>query len=125
VAPSRSDSIELVEYNPTSNRTFANAWPARTESRSARHFTPSANSQSLAGLHIDVEKAAQEKLSPNRPRVTRLRFWAEALRHRALNSSQGDVDSEAAKMKFSHSVQFNAVPDWSSNYIAYSNLKKL
>ena len=28
-------------------------------------------------------------------------------------------------MKFSHSVQFNAVPDWSSNYISYSNLKKL
>ncbi|KAF3103424.1 low-affinity phosphate transporter [Orbilia oligospora] len=28
-------------------------------------------------------------------------------------------------MKFSHSVQFNAVPEWSSNYIAYSNLKKL
>ncbi|KAI0966103.1 SPX domain-containing protein [Xylaria arbuscula] len=28
-------------------------------------------------------------------------------------------------MKFSHSVQFNAVPDWSSHYIAYSNLKKL
>jgi len=27
-------------------------------------------------------------------------------------------------MKFSHSIQFNAVPDWSSNYIAYSNLKK-
>jgi len=30
-----------------------------------------------------------------------------------------------ANMKFSHSVQFNAVPDWSSHYIAYSNLKKL
>lgn len=28
-------------------------------------------------------------------------------------------------MKFSHSLQFNAVPDWSGNYIAYSNLKKL
>ncbi|KAJ5121942.1 transporter [Penicillium atrosanguineum] len=28
-------------------------------------------------------------------------------------------------MKFSHSIQFNAVPEWSSNYIAYSNLKKL
>ncbi|KAI4215725.1 MAG: hypothetical protein LQ351_001712, partial [Letrouitia transgressa] len=26
---------------------------------------------------------------------------------------------------FSHSIQFNAVPDWSSHYIAYSNLKKL
>ncbi|KAL8962555.1 MAG: hypothetical protein Q9183_005140, partial [Haloplaca sp. 2 TL-2023] len=28
-------------------------------------------------------------------------------------------------MKFSHSIQFNAVPEWSSNYINYSNLKKL
>ncbi|PNH43924.1 hypothetical protein VD0004_g3664 [Verticillium dahliae] len=28
-------------------------------------------------------------------------------------------------MKFSHSIQFNAVPDWSSHYVAYSNLKKL
>ena len=28
-------------------------------------------------------------------------------------------------MKFSHSLQFNSVPDWSSHYIAYSNLKKL
>ena len=32
---------------------------------------------------------------------------------------------EEAEMKFSHSIQFNAVPDWSSHYIAYSNLKKL
>ncbi|KAK3079337.1 hypothetical protein LTS18_005119, partial [Coniosporium uncinatum] len=32
---------------------------------------------------------------------------------------------EAEEMKFSHSIQFNAVPDWSSHYIAYSNLKKL
>ncbi|ORY77737.1 Na+/dicarboxylate, Na+/tricarboxylate and phosphate transporter [Protomyces lactucae-debilis] len=28
-------------------------------------------------------------------------------------------------MKFSHSLQFNAVPEWADNYIAYSNLKKL
>ena len=33
--------------------------------------------------------------------------------------------SPLEKMKFSHSIQFNAVPDWSSHYIAYSNLKKL
>jgi len=32
---------------------------------------------------------------------------------------------EADEMKFSHSIQFNAVPDWSSHYISYSNLKKL
>ena len=28
-------------------------------------------------------------------------------------------------MKFSHSLQFNAVPEWSSKYISYSQLKKL
>lgn len=28
-------------------------------------------------------------------------------------------------MKFSHSVQFNSVPEWTSHYINYSNLKKL
>lgn len=33
--------------------------------------------------------------------------------------------AEQEEMKFSHSIQFNAVPDWSSNYISYSNLKKL
>ncbi|EST08630.1 SPX, N-terminal [Kalmanozyma brasiliensis GHG001] len=27
-------------------------------------------------------------------------------------------------MKFSHSLQFNAVPDWADKYISYSNLKK-
>ncbi|KAF2745930.1 hypothetical protein M011DRAFT_495395 [Sporormia fimetaria CBS 119925] len=32
---------------------------------------------------------------------------------------------EADEMKFSHSLQFNSVPDWSGHYIAYSNLKKL
>lgn len=32
---------------------------------------------------------------------------------------------ERDEMKFSHSIQFNAVPDWSNHYIAYSNLKKL
>lgn len=28
-------------------------------------------------------------------------------------------------MKFSHSLQFNAVPEWSSKYISYSSLKKV
>ncbi|KAI5855533.1 SPX-domain-containing protein [Durotheca rogersii] len=32
---------------------------------------------------------------------------------------------ERDDMKFSHSIQFNAVPDWSSHYLAYSSLKKL
>ncbi|PWY97005.1 SPX-domain-containing protein [Testicularia cyperi] len=29
-----------------------------------------------------------------------------------------------ATMKFSHSLQFNSVPDWADKYLAYSNLKK-
>lgn len=33
--------------------------------------------------------------------------------------------SKKHKMKFSHSLQFNAVPEWSSKYINYSSLKKI
>lgn len=33
--------------------------------------------------------------------------------------------AQVCEMKFSHSLQFNAVPEWSSKYIAYSHLKKL
>lgn len=36
-----------------------------------------------------------------------------------------DLSSRTTKMKFSHSLQFNAVPEWSSRYILYSTLKKL
>ncbi|KAJ9605375.1 low-affinity phosphate transporter [Cladophialophora chaetospira] len=45
------------------------------------------------------------------------------LRKRLLKLEELADRDEA--MKYSHSLQFNAVPDWSSNYIAYSNLKKL
>ncbi|PGH16962.1 hypothetical protein AJ79_01346 [Helicocarpus griseus UAMH5409] len=48
------------------------------------------------------------------------RDWRKAKRLRwETPHTEDDV------MKFSHSIQFNAVPDWSSHYIAYSNLKKL
>jgi hypothetical protein len=47
-------------------------------------------------------------------------FEREAKRAEKIRELQ-----EADEMKFSHSIQFNAVPDWSSHYIAYSNLKKL
>jgi hypothetical protein len=42
---------------------------------------------------------------------------------RRRNKLKRLLDDE--EMKFSHSIQFNAVPDWSSHYIAYSNLKKV
>lgn len=46
-------------------------------------------------------------------------------RHRLKSERKLRELDEREAMKFSHSVQFNAVPDWSSNYISYSNLKKL
>lgn len=125
---SHSDSIELVEYNPTSHPAPTSAsGPARSDryQESAGRLDPSANSYPLADLD-SVGESQEKTLEFDQPQGSRLRFWAEALRRRAHIASQGNVDPESkAKMKFSHSVQFNAVPDWSSNYIAYSNLKKL
>ncbi|KAI1759089.1 SPX-domain-containing protein [Hypoxylon sp. FL1150] len=46
-------------------------------------------------------------------------------RRRAKRDEKRRWLDERDEMKFSHSIQFNAVPDWSSHYIAYSNLKKL
>ncbi|CAM1509360.1 Fc.00g030990.m01.CDS01 [Cosmosporella sp. VM-42] len=46
-------------------------------------------------------------------------------RRRAKREDKKRWLEERDEMKFSHSIQFNAVPDWSSHYIAYSNLKKL
>jgi phosphate transporter len=51
-----------------------------------------------------------------------LKYWVEALHRRSRFPEDRETQS---KMKFSHSIQFNAVPEWSSYYIAYSNLKKL
>ncbi|KAJ5678772.1 hypothetical protein N7462_007016 [Penicillium macrosclerotiorum] len=104
----------------------------RQSRRAVRPFEPAANSRSLAGLgsgpDLDWEKTASSEQRPRALRSTRLKFWTEALERRARLSRGPQADGDqgtAAKMKFSHSIQFNAVPDWSSNYIAYSNLKKL
>ena len=130
----RHESFELADFNSTTRQLAAEASRSSSarEQRSrgaSRPFEPAANSQSLAGVRYsqiqDWEKAAsQHSPGPH----SRLRFWVEALRRRAHFAGLGEVDTEpekTAKMKFSHSIQFNAVPDWSSNYIAYSNLKKL
>ena len=89
--------------------------------------SPRSSARFVTGPSENWEKTSSEQ----RPRglcPTRLRFWREALQRRAHGSSRTRTvhDLEpAVKMKFSHSIQFNAVPDWSANYIAYSNLKKL
>ena len=52
-------------------------------------------------------------------------FEAQEARRLAKRAEKLARREEEFEMKFSHSIQFNAVPDWSSHYIAYSNLKKL
>ncbi|KAJ6190762.1 Sodium/sulfate symporter [Penicillium mononematosum] len=115
-----------ANYHPSHTATTRASGPARSDQYrdSAGRLDP-AYSSPLAGLGI-VGESQEKKFEPGQPQGSRLRFWAEALRRRAHNASHGNVDPDPkAKMKFSHSIQFNAVPDWSSNYIAYSNLKKL
>jgi phosphate transporter len=137
--PSNRESYELADFNAVGRPPEAR--PAGLATARAqrfgsvvRLFAPATSSRSLAGLgsgingEADWEKTASSEQRPRAFRSTRLRFWTEALRRRAhrAKEAQGDGDLETtAKMKFSHSIQFNAVPDWSSNYIAYSNLKKL
>ncbi|OQE11408.1 hypothetical protein PENVUL_c002G05308 [Penicillium vulpinum] len=131
VAPTvRNESIELVDYRPSSHTASTSAsGRARLDQsqESTRRSDPAAASQPFAGLDIGAGESKERlELEQSRPQGSRLRFWAEALRRRAHNASHGNVNPDSeAKMKFSHSVQFNAVPEWSSNYIAYSNLKKL
>ncbi|EED16754.1 plasma membrane phosphate transporter Pho87, putative [Talaromyces stipitatus ATCC 10500] len=75
----------------------------------------------------NLERAQQRFIKSNGRAATGLRphiLWAEALekRNRGLDKS---FRYDLANMKFSHSLQFNSVPDWSAYYIAYDNLKKL
>ena len=129
------DSYELADLNPapsSSSPRVLTSLAQRGRRRSALPLGSIADSQLRAeigtGWWTDGEKAASSEQHPRGLLSTRLKFWTEALRRRSQRSSHPQVDCEskaAAKMKFSHSIQFNAVPDWSANYIAYSNLKKL
>lgn len=60
----------------------------------------------------------------HKPTTDRQRAKRESNRERKRREKLEQLRA-ADEMKFSHSLQFNAVPDWSSHYISYSNLKKL
>lgn len=79
-----------------------------------------------------AESASSPSISPN---TYELSDYKEIAERNAIQDRQRQRQEKRAlkrqwletqdEMKFSHSIQFNAVPDWSSHYIAYSNLKKL
>ena len=91
---------------------FARRLPVRTSSLFASDYTRD-NPGALELETLD-EKGHSEHNLPRRE-LRRLQKKLDKL----------EALAEREDMKFSHSVQFNAVPDWSSNYISYSNLKKL
>ncbi|KAL5359656.1 SPX domain-containing protein [Aspergillus floccosus] len=101
-----SSSVELQDYPvpPASG-------PRQSHSESRLRSSPQSDQATTPGFQSWTQAVFSEKP---------VHLWVEALRRRAKRHR--DVD---AKMKFSHSIQFNAVPEWSSYYIAYSNLKKL
>ncbi|KAM4066919.1 SPX domain-containing protein [Hirsutella rhossiliensis] len=72
-----------------------------------------------------LHDATAYELDDYRPIQTRKDARDRALRRRQKRLRKRQWLDERDDMKFSHSIQFNAVPDWSSHYIAYSNLKKL
>ncbi|GIJ84485.1 low-affinity phosphate transporter [Aspergillus pseudoviridinutans] len=119
--------FELEDFHTRSR------YPLVTRERTSSTHLLSTESDSHAQAEAQAE--ASEKYSQPgeksgqgyRATYLRLRFWVEALRRRQAQASAKESAGEQrkAKMKFSHSIQFNAVPDWSAYYIAYSNLKKL
>ena len=82
----------------------------------ARRDLPSDSVFELQELHRPTHQRREERLETRERRESK----RERKRREKLEQLRA-----ADEMKFSHSLQFNAVPDWSSHYIPYSNLKKL
>lgn len=113
VPESSAQSIELVDY--------PSAPPARPSlvDHESGPGKPGRTSIDRLGI-VGWEHGSPRDSRDLDPRL--VKFWTEALRRRSLDPRSAGKEP---KMKFSHSLQFNAVPDWSAYYIAYSNLKKL
>jgi hypothetical protein len=93
----------LLPPSTTSNSILDTSSPYRDFETGQNNF----ELQELDKRTTDTEKKGAKESKRDRKRREKL----EQLR-------------KADEMKFSHSLQFNAVPDWSNHYIAYSNLKK-
>ncbi|KAK4240262.1 Low-affinity phosphate transporter PHO91 [Achaetomium macrosporum] len=124
-------------------QTFKIPPPAATQEPSSSRTTglraqqqPESNRQTRSGF-LDRGGSTQCATFDSPPEQIELAEYPTANRkyHDAVRERQLKYDTKRAEkrkwleeqddMKFSHSIQFNAVPDWSNHYIAYSNLKKL
>ncbi|EAW23340.1 putative plasma membrane phosphate transporter Pho87 [Aspergillus fischeri NRRL 181] len=113
-------SFELEEFHTRSR------YPLVTRERtSSKHFVSlESDSHEQVKESEKYSQPGEKSGQDHRANNLRVRFWVEALRRRQTPKESAG-GQRTAKMKFSHSIQFNAVPDWSAYYIAYSNLKKL
>lgn len=123
-------SVELVEFDPTTSAPFATqprdhagpssetTWKARWKGRNKKGTL-----QQYRSRRVRFERE-EGKRQPRRVEEEKL-SGEDSQHHRPASEGHGGEDKETADMKFSHSIQFNAVQEWSSHYIAYSNLKKL
>lgn len=117
VAPLRaSESQPDIELVALDSATTAHS---RDQGSPAAHGSRTAATQSHCADHGHSDRLTfHSPPQPLSPRERRHLLWAEAVKR--CQSRAG-----AVKMKFSHSLQFNSVPDWNAHYIAYDNLKKL
>lgn len=108
------------------NRTTATALPPISTGVSERGGRIASQSRSIEHKHQQIDEhyelsdysqiqARRDHEEKQAKRATKYAAKRAALEEQALRDA----------MKFAHSIQFNAVPDWTSHYIAYSNLKKL
>ncbi|KAL1854637.1 low-affinity phosphate transporter [Paecilomyces lecythidis] len=131
VAPSPTQSIELVDFDPAARthigerRQLVTVRDSDTAQRLGRGVGyKDRGSETEKGRGHSGRKDHGEKYTDDfrPPGLERKQYWEEAVRRR-VETARGE--RKEAKMKFSHSLQFNSVPDWSAYYIGYSNLKKL
>lgn len=122
---------------------FAHPNPSSTRSAGSRVQEPAASTRQSPPGHLQIQRggstrrATSSDPSNNPPdQIELVEFPTAAQKyHDAVLERERRYDTKRAEkrrwleeqdeMKFSHSIQFNAVPDWSNHYIAYSNLKKL
>lgn len=119
VAQNPESSVELVEFDPiTSAPTVTHHsqdQPGSSSERKSTHWKARWKGRNKA-----------ETLQQQRNNKEEIRGGEDhSGQGHPAPEGYGEGEEEIADMKFSHSIQFNAVQEWSNYYIAYSNLKKL
>lgn len=103
----RSRSSLLFSVSESAQQETQDEFELQDYPQQPKHQRP--HTHTGADNTADTNPTPRDRAARREEKKARKRRWLEA----------------QDEMKFSHSIQFNAVPDWSTHYIAYSNLKKL